>query len=362
MKTLVLRSFFIWVLSSILIHATVVPVDFSSGDHTIFLDLNASIIDSGVDSLLEGGVYFFVPSDYTDDYIATLLVEGEEVIVTANYNSLEVEPSYASSSSDYVVPGDEIELSFLITNLYDVSNTVSLEISDSNFNLNLEDTVLLSSLSSNTERYTFDVPSTMGDGEYDLTFSLTDQYGVEHTGFFEIVVQRSENDLVLTGVSFDACEGIIQYTVENLALSDVVDAIIRVDGGSSLLEYDYFSVGSNTGYGSYSGSLLTTVSDNFILRVYHPDGSNADYAHVSYSTCINSSLVGEVTETETLVESDPVVETHSVSSLDTSVQSVSVGTEFRGLSELEIALYIILGPIAIIVLWSFLLFLRNLLK
>ena len=362
MKTLVLRSFFIWVLSSILIHAMVVPIDFSSGDHTVFLDVNASVVDSDVDSLLDDGVYLFVPSYYTDAYLATLLVEGEEVVVTAEYNSLEVEPSYAFSSSDYVVPGDEIELSFLITNLYGVSNTVLFEVSDSNFNVDFEDTILLSSLSSNTERYTFGVPSTINDGEYDLTFLLTDQYGVEYTDFFEIAVQRSEDDLVLADISFDACEGIVQYTVENLALSDVDDAIIRVDSGSSLLEYDYFSVGSNTGYGSYSGSLLTTVSDNFILRVYNPDGGKADYVHVSYGTCINSSLVEEVTETETIIESNSVAETDSVSSLDTSVQSVPVGTEFMDLSELEIALYVILGPIAIIVLWSFLLFLRNLLK
>ena len=48
MKTLVLRSFFIWVLSSVLIHAMVIPVDFSTGDFSFSID-NVTVIDSAVD-------------------------------------------------------------------------------------------------------------------------------------------------------------------------------------------------------------------------------------------------------------------------------------------------------------------------
>ena len=344
MKTLVLRSFFIWVLSSVLIHAMVIPVDFSTGDFSFSID-NVTVVDSAVDV---SGDTFTVPSDYTSEYLATILVDNVNQVVTASYTGLEITSKITFDGDDMLSPTESFELIISIENLFDEANDLVIEI-ESELG-DEEDTNRVSAGSLENIVYRFSVPSTQSAGEYYVSYVIEDQYGAMYSGGETVVIQRSE-DLTISNARYDGCTNMVEYTVENYGTGDVQDAIIRVEQ-ESLMEYDFISVSSGTGYGKYEGELFTDVSEDFVLRLYDSDGVQVDYAHVDYSACTDVETVSYsvVSSNEGVVVSQPVP--------STPVSSVSVSSEYWDLTETQVAAYLILIMVLIIAVWTFLFLLK----
>ena len=342
MKTLVLRSFFIWVLSSVLIHAMVIPVDFSTGDFSFSID-NVTVVDSAVDV---SGDTFTVPSNYVDEYLATILVNNDSQTVTASYTGLEIESEITFDGDNVLSPGESFELTLSIENLFVEPNQITVDI-ESVFGDD-EDTNRISERSSENIVYRFDVSTTQVAGEFDIVYVVNDQYGTEYFGEETVVIQRTE-EFVISDASYDDCTNTVEYTVVNYGTGDVQDAIIRVEQ-ESLMEYDFISVSSGTGYGKLSGELTTDASKDFTLRLYDSDGGQVDYYLIDYSPCTQVQVVS-LTTVETPTAVDPIQPGQTV---PTTVPGVSVSSEYWGLTEAQVAAYIILIMVSIIAMWTLL--------
>jgi len=179
-------------------------------------------------------------------------------------------------------------------------------------------------------------------------YVVNDQYGTEYFGEETVVIQRTE-EFVISDASYDDCTNTVEYTVVNYGTGDVQDAIIRVEQ-ESLMEYDFISVSSGTGYGKLSGELITDASKDFMLRLYDSDGGQVDYYLIDYSPCTQVQVVS-LTTVETPTAVDPIQPGQTV---PTTVPGVSVSSEYWGLTEAQVAAYIILIMVSIIAMWTLL--------
>ena len=177
-------------------------------------------------------------------------------------------------------------------------------------------------------------------------YIVKDQYGTEYSGEETVVIQRTE-ELVISDASYDDCTNTVEYTVVNYGTGDVQDAIIRVEQ-ESLMEYDFISVSSGTGYGKLSGELITDASKDFMLRLYDGEGVQVDYYHVDYSPCTQVQVVSSTTV------DPPAVDPIEPQSTPAAAPSVSVSSEYWDLTEAQVAAYLILVMVSIIAVWTLL--------
>ena len=345
MMTLVSRSFFIWVLSSVLIHAMVIPVDLSAGDYSFLLD--DPIVRANVP--VDGGTVT-VPSDYTQSYLATVLIDGDEVDVTAQYNALDVTAYITYDGDDTLSPGENFYVQFDIQNLYATVNTIDVSI-ETGFGEEIEDSDRVGQSDFERLSYRVNIPDNSPAGTFDVIYTISDLYGTIYGGTLQVSIEREES-IIITSTSYDACSQNLEYTLENLGNGNVVDAIVRVEQDDTLFDYDFVSMGSGTGYAQYNGVIYADVTADFHLRLYNSDGSLADYAPVDYKAC---GIIQTYEPVETVIE--PVVETVEYVAPSTT----SVSSEFWDLTETQVAAYLILAMVAMITVWTLLFLIKYLL-
>ena len=203
------------------------------------------------------------------------------------------------------------------------------------------------------DRYTYriNIADNVEADLYDVTFHVTDIYGVTYSGAHEIEVVREEK-MLITKATYDPCTKHVSYTVENYGTDDVMDAFVRVEQDDTLLDYQFIDLGPGTGYAQYSSDIFADVTDNFQVRLYDPQGNLEDYVSINFVVC---DLVGSVVSIE-----DPVMKP-VVSQPIEPLSTNHVSSEYWDLSETEFAAYLVLAMVSMIAVWTLMFFIKYLL-